>query len=274
MNATIPAKRGRLALFLFRFFATLFGVGGLIMLEGLTEGLEPWFRSALAFDPHPEELRFHGAVHGALVGLLFSGSLFLLLWRPLRNPLLLHFYFVGHFIFLGTLVATGPLFALSRFSVFIMFGLTMGILFASYAGRRDIFRPSEPSVLNRPLLVMTGIALLGLLPFIVTGAIEQFKETEEQYRWGEGTALALTMLYGGWLTATARRGARPLGILIGLAYVYMGAASLALPEHEASWGIPGGIAAIAYGLVYGGMAFKLLRRSRELSAGAAAQQTN
>jgi hypothetical protein len=35
---------------------------------------EPWIRSTFAFDPHPEEPRYHGAVHGALVGALFSGS--------------------------------------------------------------------------------------------------------------------------------------------------------------------------------------------------------
>ncbi|XID92910.1 hypothetical protein ACF3MZ_31445 [Paenibacillaceae bacterium WGS1546] len=259
---------------LFRIFAFVFAIGGLIVLEGLTEGLEPWVRSALAFDPHPEELRFHGAVHGALIGLLFGGSLFILLWRPLTKPMLVRFYFVGHLIFLGTLVATGPAFALTRFSIFVIFGIIMTILYFAYGkSRREIIRPTEPVRLDRPLLVLSIVALLGLLPFLINGAIQQFQETEEQFRWGEGTALALTMIYGSFMVSTAREGSGALGVLLGLTFIYMGAAALALPEHEASWGVWGGSAAILFGGVYAAFSLRLVRSVKSAAASGAREQT-
>ncbi|MFC4597397.1 hypothetical protein [Cohnella hongkongensis] len=250
----------------FRFFAVLFALAGLIMLEGLTEGLEPWIRSALAFDPHPEELRFHGAVHGALIGVLLSGSLFILLWRPLAKPLLVRFYFVGHLIFLGTLAATGPAFALTRFPIFVLFGILLAVLYFAYGNRREILRPTEPANLDRPMLVLSIVALLGLLPFLINGAVQQFQETEEQFRWGEGTALALTLIYGSFMVSTARKGAGALGLLLSFTYMYMGAAALALPDHEASWGIGGGSAAIVYGCVYAVFALRLMRKSGAVPA--------
>ncbi|MDF2661195.1 MAG: hypothetical protein K0Q94_3986 [Paenibacillus sp.] len=243
----------------FRIFAVVFALGGLVVLEGLTEGLEPWFRSAFAFDPHPEELRFHGAVHGALIGLLFSGSLFLLLHKPLTKPLLVRFYFVGHVIFLVTLAATSPALAPSRFSIFVIFGIALTSLYFTYGKRKEIIRPSEPAHFDRPLLILSIIALLGLLPFLVNGAVQQFQETEEQFRWGEGTALALTLIYGSFMVASARTGAAALGLLLAFTFVYLGAAALTLPGHEASWGMWGGCAAVLYGCVYGAFSLRLMR---------------
>ncbi|WP_372632005.1 hypothetical protein [Cohnella sp.] len=266
MEKTSTANKSEKSV-LFRIFAFVFALVGLIMLEGLTEGLEPWIRSAFAFDPHPEELRFHGAVHGALLGLLFSGSLFILLWRPLTKPLLLRFYFVGHLIFLGTLAATGPAFALTRFFVFVIFGIIMAVLYFTYGkSRREIIRSTEPARFDRPLLILSFVAAFGLLHFIVNGAIQQFQETEEQFRWGEGTALAMTMIYGSFTASTARKGSGALGMLIGLTFIYMGAAALALPDHEASWGILGGAAAIAFGCVYAAFSLRLMRSSKSAVA--------
>lgn len=256
-KTSVSRKSGKSILF--RIFAVVFALAGLIVLEGLTEGLEPWFRSALAFDPHPEDLRFHGAVHGALIGLLFSGCLFMLLRKPLTKPLLVRFYFIGHLIFLGTLTATGPLFALTRFSIFIIFGIMMAILYFTYGNRREIIRPTEPAHFDRPMLILSFIAVLGLLPFLINGAIQQFQETEEQFRWGEGTALALTLICGSFMVSAARKGAAELGVLVGLTFIYMGAAALALPDHEASWGIWGGAAAIVYGCIYTVFSLRLMR---------------
>lgn len=257
----------------FRIFAVVFALGGLIVLEGLTEGLEPWVRSAFAFDPHPEELRFHGAVHGALVGALFGGSLFLLLRRPLSKPLLIRFYFVGHLIFLATLAATGPAFALTRFSIFAIFGIIMAVLYFSYGRRREIIRPTEPVIRDRPMLILSFIALLGLLPFLVNGAVQQFRETEEQFRWGEGTALALTLICGSFMVSTARQGAGALGLLLAFTFAYLGAAALALPDHEASWGMGGGISAIAFGCVYAAFSLRLMRYSKPSADAGRQEQT-
>lgn len=243
---------------LFRFFALLFAGSGLFMLQGVSEGLEPWVRGFMASSPLPDELRFHAASHGALIGILFSFSLLAMLRAPLAKPLLLQFYFIGHLIFLGTLLLTDPPLAKQSFFVFILFAVVLGILFAVYPKRREIFRPREPKTMNRTLLIMTGAALLGLLPFMIYGISGQIGDADMQFRWGEGTALGLALVYAGYLTATSRAGARTLGILQGAAYLYMGAASITLPDHPGSWGMMGGAVAIVYGMVYAAVVLRQL----------------
>jgi hypothetical protein len=256
-KSSISKKSGKSIVF--RLLAVIFALAGLIVLEGLTEALEPWIRSVLAFAPHPEELRFHGAVHGALIGVLLSGSLFFLLHKPLTKPLLLRFYFIGHLIFLGTLVATGPAFALTRIFIFVIFGVIMAALYFAYGNRREIIRPTEPVQFDSPLLILSLTALVGLLPFLINGAVEQFREIEEQFRWGEGTALALTLIYGSFMVATGRKGAGALGMLLAFTFIYLGAAAFTLPSHEASWGIWGGSAGIIFGCVYAVYTLRLIR---------------
>ncbi|WP_146250221.1 hypothetical protein [Paenibacillus flagellatus] len=234
----------------FRFFAFVFAAGGLVMLQGISEGLEPWVQGVLAASPLPDELRFHAAVHGALIGLLFSGSLLAMLRKPQDKPLLLRFYVVGHLLFLGTMTVTAPALAAQSVFVYLMFGVVLAILYAVYGKRRELFRPSQPAVSSRLLLSLTGIALLALLPYCMHSVVRQLQDPELQFRWGEGAALSATLLYAGYLAATGRTGARTLGILVAATYVFLGAASLAIPNHPGSWGIWGGLAAIGYGAVY------------------------
>jgi len=241
---------------LFRVFTVIFAASGLFMLQGLSEGLEPWVQGVMASSPLPDELRFHAAVHGALIGILFSGSLVALLWDPLRKPLLLQFYFVGHLMFLATLLVTDFQLAQQSFFVFILFAVVLLILFATYGKRKEIFRPTEPSAKNRTLLVMAGVALLGLLPFFIDGVAGQFQDPEQQFRWGEGAALSIVMVYGGYLAATGRNGSRTLAVVLSLTYMFLGAASITIPNHPGSWGIWGGMTSILYGLIYIGLALR------------------
>lgn len=264
----VKGKGGRVLPIVFRVFAFIFAAGGLFMLQGLSEGLEPWIHGVLASSPLEDELQFFGAVHGALIGLLFSGSLIAMLWSPLRKPVLLQFYFVGHVLFLLTLAVTDPALAGQQLFVFIMFGVVLLVLFTTYSKRRDIFRPSEPKATNRTLLILTGVALIALLPYMINSAIQQGKDPMEQFRWGEGVALGLTMLYGGYLASSARTGARTLGILLSAAYVFLGAAAITVSDHPGSWGLWGGIAAIVYGCIFGAAAIRSasVRSSVEASA--------
>lgn len=240
----------------FRVFAVIFTLSGLFMLQGLSEGLEPWVQGFMASSPLPDELRFHAAAHGALIGILFSGSLIVMLWSPLDKPILLQFYFVGHLVFLATLLLTDVKLALQSFFVFIMFAVVLLILFATYGKRRELFRPAETPARNRTMLIMTGIALLGLLPVLLSGIIGQVQDPVQQFRSGESAALSIVMLYGGYLAASSRKGSRALTVLLSLAYIFMGAASITIPDHPGSWGIWGGTASILYGLVYTWLAFR------------------
>lgn len=262
---------GKVLPVLFRFFVVVFAAGGLFMLQGLSEGLEPWVQGFMATSPLPDEIRFHAAAHGAMIGILFSLTLLALLKNPQSKPVLLRFYFVGHFIFLGTLTATDPSLALQSAFVFVMFAVVLLVLYGTYGQRREIFRPSEPVVLNRPLLLLNGIALLGLLPVMVIGVVKQFQDPVQQFRWGEVTALSLNLLYGGYLSASGRNGSRTLGIVVGITYAFMGAAAITIPNHPGSWGLWGGLAAVVFGIVYTAAAWRLAEARKEASLPPAAQ---
>ncbi|MFS0726804.1 hypothetical protein [Paenibacillus sp. 1P07SE] len=239
----------------FRILAVVFALLGWFMLMGLSEGLEPWIPGGLGAAVG-EEMRFFGAVHGALIGILFNFSLLAMLRRPLEKPLLLRFYIVGHVLFLVTLAATDPSLALQRAFVFILFAIVMTSLYAAYGKRREMVKPAPPLRRNRGMLVMAVLATIGLLPFLVLGVIGQFQETELQFRWGEGAALSVVMMYGGFLAADGRPGSRALGLILAAAYLYLGAASLAVPGHPGSWGLSGGAAAIGYGLALGAVTLR------------------
>lgn len=122
---------GKLLGIVFRIFAFVFAASGLFMLQGLSEGLEPWVRSFMASTQLPDELRFHAASHGALIGILFSGSLLALLRKPQDSPLLLRFYFFGHLIFLATLTVTDPSVAKSSF-LFLSCSASYWVFFMRY----------------------------------------------------------------------------------------------------------------------------------------------
>ena len=80
---------------IFTTFAALFALAGLFLLEALPEGLLPWVTIGCpGCDPdnpayNLDKYRWFGAEHGALVGILFSGSLIALLWKPWSK----HYYY-------------------------------------------------------------------------------------------------------------------------------------------------------------------------------------
>ncbi|MEK3884759.1 hypothetical protein [Paenibacillus sp. PL2-23] len=234
--------------------AALFALFGFFLLQGATEALEPWLPSDCGGCGGPTYLpdsyRWLAASHGALLAFLFGGSLIALLRRPFEKPILLHFYMVGHLVFLAVFAITAPKLAIMKLFVFVMFLLTLGILLAFYHNRSSAVRLEPSTGYSRPLLVLTAIAALILLPVAVHSGIQQWSETAEQFRWGEQAAMLIVLLYGGWLAASQRVGAYVLGIIVSITYVYLGASALAVPNHPGSWGIAGGIASIVYGIVY------------------------
>jgi hypothetical protein len=88
----------------------------------------------------------------------------------------------------------------------------------------------------------------------------QLQSQGETGRWAESIDLALTLIVAGLLTATRRPGWRELGIITGLAYLYLAAAALAVPDQAGSWGVAGGIASVLGGLAYIGATLVEARR--------------
>lgn len=244
----------------FVVIAVLFTLFGFFFLEGATEALEPWLPSdcgGCSSETYvPDAYRWLAASHGALLAFLFGGSLIAMLRQPFDKPVLLHFYMMGHLIFLLVFAVTAPKLALMKIFVFVMFILTLIILYAFYHNRSAAVKLAPAEGYARPLLILTAIAAVVLVPVAIHAGIQQFHETEEQFRWGEHAAMLIALLYAGFLASSSRSGSRALAVIVGIVYVYLGAAALAVPDHPGSWGIAGGIASIVYGAVFAAVSIK------------------
>jgi hypothetical protein len=245
----------------FTALAGLFALASFLALEGLTEGLMPWTIIGCpgctpGVTTTPELLRWHGAEHGATVGLLFGGSLLALLWRARAKPLLLQFYALGHVVLVLLYGVFGQSYnsvgALVGFAVLV--GVTTGLLIATYPAAREVFsfRRTEPA--SRPLLALAVAAALALAPTTMHRLVWQVQgvggESAVHARWTGGVILAVCLVLAGLLTATKRPGWRALGILTGITYLYLGAAALTVPDQAGSWGVPGGLLALLGGMAY------------------------
>jgi len=237
--------------------AVLFTLAGFFVLEGATEAIEPWVPSDCGGCNGelfiPDAYRWLAASHGALLAILFGGSLIAMLRRPFEKPMLLHFYAVGHLVFLVVFAVTSPSMALKKIFIYVMFLFILAILYTFYHDRASAIKLGPSGGYNRLLLGLTAIAALFLLPVAIHAGIQQAAETEDQFRWGEQTAMLITLLYGSVLASSRRPGASALGIIVSIVFVYLGASALAVPDHMGSWGVAGGIASIVFGVVYAGV---------------------
>ncbi|SDE12412.1 hypothetical protein SAMN02799630_04770 [Paenibacillus sp. UNCCL117] len=249
----------------FVFVALVFILADFFILQGATEAIEPWVPSDCGGCSGetflPDAYRWLAASHGALLAILFGGSLIALLRRPFEKPMLLYFYAAGHLAFLVVFAVTAPKMALEKVFIFVMFLLILTILYTFFHNRASAIRLGPSGGYNRPLLGLTAAAALVLLPVVVQAAIQQVAETEEQFRWGEHAAMLITLLFGGVLASSRRPGALALALIVSLVYVYLGASALAVPDHPGSWGVAGGIASFVFGAVYAGVAI-YSKRSR------------
>jgi hypothetical protein len=245
----------------FTLLAGLFGLASLFVMEGLTEGLLPWVTLGCPGCPdgvewHIEQQRWHGAEHGALLGLLFGGSLFALLWRARQKPLVLQFYLLGHVaLVLGYLafrpVAT-PVEGIVAFV--IMVGVTSALLIVTYPERRHLFELKAGAAVSRRLLGVTAASALVLIPVAFQNLQRQLSgfggEHASEARWAGALIMIVCLLLAGVLSSTRRPGWQTLGTIVGITYLYLGAAALSVPDQFGSWGVAGGAAAIVAGIAY------------------------
>ncbi|KUP04335.1 hypothetical protein Q73_15775 [Bacillus coahuilensis m2-6] len=249
-------KVSKIRVGVFTFFAVLFAAGSLFLLEGFTEGLMPWVvlgcpgcESTTTVSLH----LWHGAEHGALLGVLFAGSLIALLWKPWKKPLLLQFYIAGHLLLLAfwTHPALGDV--LQKPFVIVVFLANVMILFFTYPDRKALlnFKRTEPC--NRTLLILTGIAAIILAPLMWQNLQLQLAGLDEHaqfFRYSESILVSLQLLLGSLLAATRRSGWKQLTIVIGIAYIYLGLGAITVPYSIGSWGYYGGASAILAGASY------------------------
>jgi hypothetical protein len=195
---------------------------------------------------NPELHRWHEAMWGAVTGILNAGVLLTLLWRPRQNPLLIQFI---------ALVVIGAALTVLPFEPSLLFVIVMlTLVVLSYPALRALLDVSLERPISRPLLALSLAAALLLVPYIVRLTLWQIQgfggEHATANQWISDVEHAVFLLLATVLVATRRPGWRPLGILTGVVFLYLGVAALTLPGYAGSWGITGGILALVGGSLY------------------------
>lgn len=247
---------------IFPILAGLMALVGFILLDGVREAIAPWSMHVY-YDAQPEILRWHHLAHGATVGVLLSGSMLALVWRPANKPLLLQMYMIG-FLTLTAVYGTRDPMAIVGFLPASL--VVFGILLAAYPDRRSVLRFSRPGV-SRVLAGLTVFAAVAMAPPVIrafTHVYEApaFEGAADPSRWGADIIMSFTLIIAGLLVSSKRGGWLPLGIIVGLDFLFIGAAALSIPDQPGSWGIPGGILSIAFGAVW--LAVIWRERTRDL----------
>lgn len=247
----------------FTFFTGLFAVASFVVLEGFTEGLMPWHTigcpgcmEGIGYDP--ATMRWHGAEHGATVGLLFGGSLVLLLWKAVEKPLLLQFYALGHLALAagyGLLPVPGEPFSLSGFAfITAIMVVPAAVLISLYPNRRELLRLRSGEGFSVPMLALTAVSSVFLLPVAWVNIGRQLEGALGAHavagRWGGAAIIVACLIIAGLLASTKRPGWKALGGLLGVTFLYLGAAAITVPSQPGSWGVLGGVLALAAGAGY------------------------
>lgn len=232
------------------------GLGSLLFLGlfgGATTLLEPWGVRLFPDQPGytPEIHRWHQGQWAAQIGILFGGSLLALLWRPHAKPLLMQFFALGMAVFISVL-AVAPHWGPKAAILTITAGIA-GLVIAAYPQPRALLDTSLEGPLSRPLLALSALVVAALAP--VSWRAWQLQaaggtEHTEHHAWASATVLALLLALAGALAATKRPGWQTLGVLTGVAFLYLGAAALTAPDRPGSWGIAGGLLSILGGVAF------------------------
>ena len=242
--AVSTTKRRDWRLIIWRSVAALGALLFLIALPGLLALIEPWL---LITTDHPgytaEGHRFHEAHWGVIHGLLYAGCLIALLRKPREQPLLVQFFGVAVLIeTIGYALVSSP---------DPMMLAILAIVIAAYPAPRALVSVSRAGPVSIPLLGLSVLLAALLLPDVGRLAHLQLAglggEHATENHWILTANLEMMLIVGGLLAATRRPGWQALGVIVGLALVYLGVASISLPYYAGSWNLWGGALATVGG---------------------------
>jgi hypothetical protein len=247
---------------LFRIIAGLFALFFLVLQPGLLALLEPWVLIAPDAPGYTAAIhRMHEAQWATIMVFCYGVSLLALAWRPRALPLLVQFVLLVRLI-----EATGSL-LIGQFDPIyeaILF-LGLAILVAAYPAPRELLRFSREGQLSLPLFGLSLLSATLLAPDAWRSLHLQLAglggEHATQNHWMLTTDLELMLVAGGLLAAAKRPGWRVLGLLVGLALIYLGLASISAPQFDGSWGTLGGALATLGGWGFVGATLWEARRT-------------
>ena len=229
------------------------------LMLSVGEGLAPWLVPppwpSVGSKPHGYRIEhhlWHETYWTVIGGILKLGSLLALLWRPRAKPLVVQFYalvFIFDVVYLSiqdfNLIGIG------------ITGLILAVFLAAYPQPRALLSFSRP--ISRPLLVLTGLTALLLIPDLWRNLQLQMTDVGEHaihFHWLNGVELDLLLVIAGLMAATKRPGWQTVGMLTGLAFLYLGAAAMSVPLQAGSWGMRGGALALLGGVAFIGTTLK------------------
>lgn len=245
---TVPglkAARSEWRMMLFRILVVLIAVG-LFVVDGISV-VAPWVDLSEYGAPAyaAASQRWHDARWGAYAGILCTGSLLALLWRPRAQPLLLQFLLSSEIASAAIKAPFAPFQSLLHIAL-------VALLAISYPDRATLLQFAPLERLSRPLLALSliGTALLAIdiwrsLPvdLAVSGGHLLAQHAIE------ASALALA----GLLAATRRPGWQALGVLAGAALIYLGLAAAKLSSQPQAWGTTSAALATLAGWAFVGL---------------------
>src|SRR4051812_7275735 len=226
---------------IFRVLAVLIGL--LFVAAGVTNARAGFVLVVgTSGDAHAELNRWFTTVAGTS-DLIGAACFLVLAWRP---ALYLLFSFVA-MAFVVAAVVNLPF--VPEFAVLLAVVLLPLIAYPFWAQLRTFPRWWGGS--RGPMLWVTALGAVVLLPLAAISVVRQIGGTDAaaQANWWADYAEHITLLaLAGLLASTRQPGWRVLGGLAAAAWIYLGlVAGFALPDHTASWGTVGGVAAMLLG---------------------------
>lgn len=187
---------------------------------------------------HPDN-RWLMAIH-ADVGILLGGTAISLLWMPRRRPLIAQF-FIASFLLSGAVFGWGILtneLPNNAIPFILVSSLVIpAILVALWpGGPRSLVADRGPLSIR-----LLGLSLITALALGVRTV--QLPSTETLLTGG-------MVVLAGVMAASGRPGARVLGVLAGVALIYLSLAAILLQGAPGSWGILGGGLALIGGVAF------------------------
>ncbi|HEU5098832.1 MAG TPA: cupredoxin domain-containing protein [Roseiflexaceae bacterium] len=235
--ATPIAKRRDWRAIAFRAVAALSAPLFLVLQPGLLALLEPWVLVAPDAPGYTAAIhRMHEAHWATIMVFGYGLGLLALAWRPRALPGLAQFVLLVTLIEFtsSVLVGQADLFSIIYLAIFV----------AAYPAPRDLLHFSPVGPPSAPLLGLSLLTTALLAPDAWRSLHLQLAglggEHATQNHWMLTTNLELILVMGSLFVAAKRPGWRVLGLLVGLALVYLGLASISAPQFDGSWGTLGG----------------------------------
>ena len=243
-------------------FVVITALVALLFVTDLRSALAPWglLNGQDYGVSHPEVHLWHAAIQAVVTGILISGPLFALLWRPRERPLLVQYLALAALISaLVNVPFIGP------FSLVIV--LPILLVVALYPAPRKLLTFSREEPFSRLLLVLSLLAIVLLAPLMWRELLWQIQgvggEQATTQQWISDVEHTLLLLLAGVLASTKRPGWQPLSLLTGVVFLYLGSAALIIPNQAGSWGVLGGVLGVLGGLAYLGATLYEMRRTRK-----------